>query len=86
DIPIFAFTRHVETQRRVRLYRGVHPRSFDVVHTESSVVHRRSFDLLIAEGVLSPGDFALFTSGDREGIAGRTNTMQIIEVPADDTA
>ena len=86
DIPIYAFTRHVETLRRVMLYRGVYPRSFDVVHTEPNVVHRRAFDLLLAEGVLSPGDFALFTSGDLEGIAGRTNTMQIIEVPASDSA
>lgn len=86
DIPIYAFTRHVETRRRVMLYRGVYPQSFDVVHMESSAVHRNAFDLLIDEGVLSPGDFALFTSGDLEGIAGRTNTLQIIEVPAGDTA
>lgn len=86
DIPIYAFTRHVETRRRVMLYRGVYPETFDVIHTEPGVVHRKAFDVLIAEGVLSPGDLVLFTSGDLEGIAGRTNTMQIVEVPVDDTA
>ena len=68
------------------LYRGVYPETFDVIHTEPGVVHRKAFDVLIAEGILSPGDLVLFTSGDLEGIAGRTNTMQIVEVPADDTA
>ena len=34
DIPIYAFTRHEETRRRVMLYRGVYPVTFDITHTE----------------------------------------------------
>ncbi len=30
DIPIYAFTRHEATRRRVTLYRGVYPVIFDV--------------------------------------------------------
>ena len=35
DIPIFAFTRHERTQRRVALYRGVYPIPFDITTTRS---------------------------------------------------
>ena len=35
DIPIYAFTRHAATQRRVTLYRGVYPVDFDVTHTSA---------------------------------------------------
>ncbi|MGW8367065.1 MAG: pyruvate kinase, partial [Gammaproteobacteria bacterium] len=38
DIPIFAFARHAETRRRVRLYRGVYPVPFTPVEAESSAI------------------------------------------------
>ena len=41
DIPIFAFTRHEVTRRRVTLYRGVYPVLFDVMHTNASRCTRR---------------------------------------------
>jgi len=40
DIPIFAFTRQERTQRRVALYRGVHPVPFDVTHTDPEQLYR----------------------------------------------
>ncbi len=82
DIPIYAFTRHETTRRRVMLYRGVYPESFDIVHTESSAVHQTALEVLLCEGVVDPGDLVLFTTGDLQGIAGRTNTLQIVEVPS----
>ena len=81
DIPIYAFTRHETTRRRVMLYRGVYPESFDIVHTEASAVHETAFAVLLREGVVAAGDLVLFTTGDLRGIAGQTNTLQIIEVP-----
>ena len=39
-IPVYAFTRHVSTRRRVALYRGVYPISFDIVDAEPDVVFR----------------------------------------------
>src|SRR5690606_39532896 len=39
DIPIYAFTRHETTRRRVTLYRGVYPVSFDVTQTDDSGIH-----------------------------------------------
>jgi pyruvate kinase len=83
DIPIYALTRHEATRNRVRLYRGVYPAPFDVVHTEAETVHREAFGFLLEQGVVVGGDLVLFTSGDLQGIQGQTNTLQIIEVPHD---
>ncbi len=82
NIPIYAFTRHVTTRRRVMLYRGVYPETFDVVHTEPDAVQQTAFDVLLREGVVDPGDLVLFTTGDLLGVSGRTNTLKIIEVPS----
>ncbi len=81
DIPIFAFTRHEMTRRRVTLYRGVYPVSFDVVQTGAERVRQSAFDALRRQGALAPGDLVVFTKGDLEGITGGTNTMQILMVP-----
>jgi pyruvate kinase len=81
DIPIYALTRHENSRRRVTLYRGVYPVPFDVVSTERDNIERAALDLLTQSGDLSPGDLVLFTQGQREGIAGGTNTMQILTVP-----
>jgi len=40
----------------------------------------------LKDGAVSPGDLVLYTKGDQQGVAGRTNTMQILTVPAVDTA
>jgi pyruvate kinase len=37
--------------------------------------------VLCSQGALAPGDLVVFTKGDFEGIAGGTNTMQILMVP-----
>ena len=82
DIPVFAFTRHETTLRRVSLYRGVYAVAFDVVHTDPLAIAESVFATLLKDGAVSPGDLVLFTKGDQQGVAGRTNTMQILTVPA----
>jgi pyruvate kinase len=81
DIPIYAFTRHEMTRRRVTLYRGVYPASFDVLHTAPARMHQSAFDILLKDGTVRPGDLVIFTKGEFEGVAGGTNTMQILTVP-----
>jgi len=83
DIPIYAFTRHEATRNRVRLYRGVYAAPFDVVRMQADTVHLEAFRVLHAQGDIEPGDLVLFTTGDKRGVEGRTNTLQIVEVPAD---
>src|SRR5262249_37660673 len=81
DIPVFAFTRHEATRRRVSMYRGVYAVPFDVTGTDP-FVHQAVFSTLLEDGAVAPGDLVLFTKGDQQGVAGRTNTMQILTVPA----
>ncbi|HEX5047959.1 MAG TPA: pyruvate kinase [Gammaproteobacteria bacterium] len=83
DIPVFAFTRHETTRRRVSMYRGVYAVPFDVVHTDPGLIHESVFETLLHDGAVSRGDLVLFTRGDQQGVAGRTNTMQILTVPAE---
>jgi pyruvate kinase len=84
DIPIYALTRHENTRRRVTLYRGVYPVSFDVVSTATDQIQRVAMQLLQRSGDLVPGDLVLFTQGQTEGVAGGTNTMQVLAVPLGD--
>jgi pyruvate kinase len=81
DIPIYALTRHESSRRRVTLYRGVYPVSFDVVNTPRDRIQQEAMAALQRSGDLSPGDLVLFTQGQQEGVAGATNTMQILTVP-----
>lgn len=81
DIPIYAFTRHEATRRRVTLYRGVYPVSFDVTQTDPSNITEHLFDSLRQNGALEPGDLVIFTHGEMQGVSGGTNTMQILTVP-----
>lgn len=82
DIPIYAFTRHEATRRRVTLYRGVYPASFDIVHAEPGRIFESAIQVLERSGVVQAGDLVLLTGGDTAGVAGRTNTLRILEVGA----
>lgn len=84
DIPIYAFTRHEATRRRVALYRGVYPESFDVVHAEPGRIYQSAIEVLEKVGAVRSGDLVLFTGGDMAGVAGRTNTLRILEVGSED--
>lgn len=80
-IPIYALTRHVATRRKVTLYRGVYPVSFDVtqdtVEANSEVV-----DELLRRGVVRDNDLVIITKGDMSGVGGATNVMKIVRVGA----
>ena len=81
DIPIYAYTRHETTRRRVTLYRGVYPVLFDVTQTDLAGIYAHLFDSLRQNGVLKSGDLVIFTRGELQGVSGGTNTMQILTVP-----
>jgi len=83
DIPIYAFTRHIATCRRVTLYRGVGSVFFEIVHTDQRSLYQDIFNALLANNLVDVGDSVIFTQGDLDGIEGSTNTMKIIEVTAE---
>lgn len=79
-LPIFAFTRHIATRRRVSLYRGVYPIKFDITHTDPLEANKEMIDQLIKEDIVEEGDFVIITKGDLRGKRGGTNNMKIIQV------
>jgi pyruvate kinase len=79
-IPIYALTRHVETRRKVTLYRGVYPVSFDVTTTDHPQLNREAIDELRRRGAVRDGDLVIITKGDLTGVHGGTNAMKMIRV------
>jgi pyruvate kinase len=82
DIPIYAFTRHEETRRRVMLYRGVYPVTFDITHTNAQLLYADIFRLMLELKMVELGDRIILTKGELSGVAGKTNAMKILEVRA----
>jgi pyruvate kinase len=79
-IPIYAMTRQVQTRRKVTLYRGVYPVSFDVTSTDHAEVNREAIDELLRRGAVRNGDMVIITKGDLAGEMGGTNAMKIVKV------
>jgi pyruvate kinase len=85
DIPVYAFTRHEATRRRVTLYRGVYPVIFDVTGAGSSTenLYRALFTRLLELQLVNERDLVILTKGELSGVEGGTNSMQILTVKLD---
>lgn len=79
-IPIFALTRHVTTQRKMMLYRGVYPLAFDMTQCSRIELNKQAILAVKASGFLHDDDAVILTKGDLIGIHGRTNAMKIIRI------
>jgi pyruvate kinase len=79
-IPIYALTRHAPTRRKVTLFRGVYPVSFDVASTDIHEVNRGVVEELLRRATVRSGDLVIITKGDRSGVEGQTNIMKIMRV------
>ena len=81
DIPVYAFTRHEATRRRVTIYRGVYPVIFDVTQNESTEeLYRSIFQRLLELQLVKSNDLVILTKGELSGVSGGTNSMQILRV------
>ena len=80
DIPIYAFTPHVATSRRVSMYRGVFPVSFAIDAENRRSLYQDIFKTLLDNQLVEVGDLALLTKGDLDGITGSTNSMTVIQI------
>ncbi|MES2218650.1 MAG: pyruvate kinase [Pseudomonadota bacterium] len=80
SIPIYGFSRHLTTQRRMALYRGVYPIPFDATHMDRSVLNQTAVAELQKRDILREGDLVIITKGDLIGVHGRTNSMKIFTV------
>ncbi|HEV2287270.1 MAG TPA: pyruvate kinase, partial [Steroidobacteraceae bacterium] len=84
DIPVYAFTRHEATRRRVTLYRGVYPVIFDVTGSASvAQLYRALFRRLLELKLVDLNDLVILTKGELSGVQGGTNSMQILKVVLD---
>jgi pyruvate kinase len=85
DIPVYAFTRHEATRRRVTLYRGVYPVIFDVTDTDRTTasLYRALFKRLLGLKLVELNDLVILTKGELSGVQGGTNSMQILSVTLD---
>ena len=80
DMPIYAFTRHEATRRRVTMYRGVYAVPFDIAHNAPEQLYPSIFDRLLELGLVETGDQVMLTKGELTGVSGGTNSMQILRV------
>jgi pyruvate kinase len=85
DIPVYAFTSHEATRRRVTLYRGVYPVIFDVASAGDSAesLYRALFTRLLELKLVDRRDLVILTKGEASGVQGGTNSMQILKVALD---
>ena len=81
DIPIYAFTRHESTRRRVTLYRGVYPVPFDIPEVRTTELFRAILTMMLQLELVEPGEMVIVTKGELTGITGGTNAMTILRVP-----
>jgi len=84
DIPIYAFTPYKATSRRVAMYRGVYPVSFEIQETSRARLYADIFKTLLANDLVEVDDLVIFTKGDLEGVSGSTNAMKILKVSSAD--
>jgi len=79
DIPIFALTQSVATQRRLALYRNVQPLHLEMTHDRDATLAAAE-RLLLERGHVKRGDLIVMTVGEPMGQPGGTNTLKIVRV------
>ena len=80
DIPIYALTRQAATRSRVTLYRGVYPVAYDVTDENRDAHYFSIFRQLLDLKLVAEGDLIILTKGELSGVAGGTNSMQILQI------
>ena len=80
DIPIYAFTPHEATSRRVALYRGVYPVSFAINVDNPRRLYQDIFNTLLYYELVEVDDLVIFTKGDLDNVSGNTNAMKVLAV------
>jgi len=79
DMPIYALTPILGTQRKTALFRNV--RTFELAHSvDREAVLKAAQDLLLAKGVVQKGDMIVVTWGEPMGQVGGTNALKIMKI------
>lgn len=78
-LPIYAFSRHDSTRRRVSLYRGVTAIPFQAQSFPADDVNEAAVAELSKRQLVQPGDNVILTKGSLAGLHGGTDTMKILK-------
>lgn len=76
-IPIYCYTSHIATERRVALFRGVYALPFDAEAVAHEKIGDTAVRVLVEQGLIRKGDWVIITKGDRRN-DGATNSMRIV--------
>ncbi len=80
-IPIYALTSHERTCRRVTIFRGVYPISFNPEGIQDhAILNRAIVEEFIERGLVEASDRIILTKGDLIGSRGGTNALKIASV------
>ncbi len=79
-VPIYALTAQTDTRYRCTLFRDVYPLMVKYVGHDRDELLAEAESVLLANGVVSPGDIIVLTIGEPIGKSGGTNTMKIVKV------
>jgi pyruvate kinase len=79
QVPIFAMTTKLASQRAMALYRNVHPLHLDTSNDRDTALEQ-SEARIKKLGVVATGDAIVLTVGEPMGQAGGTNTLKIVNV------
>jgi pyruvate kinase len=79
NIPIYALTTKITSQRKMALYRNIRPIYMDT-HSEKERALEQAETLLKERGVLHAGDMYVITCGEPMGAPGGTNMLKICRV------
>ncbi|MDP3785884.1 MAG: pyruvate kinase [Undibacterium sp.] len=79
DVPLFALTPSVATQRKAALYRNV--QTFKLPHSmDRDYILAEAEKLMLSKGVVNKGDLIVVTCGEQMGKVGGTNALRIVKV------
>ncbi len=78
-VPIYGMTTQITSERRMTLYRNVRP-VLMAKFADRDETLAQAEALLVAKGVLRPGDTYAITCGEPMGVPGGTNTLKVCQV------
>ncbi len=76
-VPIYCYTSHPATERRVALFRGVYALPFDTRSMNREQIGASAVAALVESGQLNTGEWVIITRGDTN-LDGGTNTLRIV--------
>ncbi|WP_319380321.1 pyruvate kinase [Thiomicrorhabdus sp.] len=79
--PIVAMTPHLNTRRKVTLYRGVYPSTLNYDGLTDAEAKQEILKKVKSFGIANSGDLVILTRGESRGTMGGTNSMEIVKVP-----